>query len=395
MPRPPSILPAEASDLPSDEPPANASLMSAAATTTSRANDIPAPRLRDRLNPVPEVLKIFFTQNLRVMIHAGLPLSRALRTLAVQVTHPYFRRVIDAIRLAVESGLPLSKSLARFPHIFPEMYIQMVAAGEASGKLDESFTRLANQLKKRHTLIGRVRNALIYPIIVLIGMVGVSIVMLVFVLPKITEVFEESGGTLPLPTRILIGASSFLLHQWIVTVVVLITLVMLLVAVNRTPAGKRSFHRLALKLPIFGPMVHKLNIANFSRSLSSLLATDIPIVDAFRIIGRTMSNVHYRDATFDAAEQLKTGVTVVRSLERHPDLFPEILTQMISIGEESGTLENVAGEVAAFYEEEVDQTMANLSTIIEPIIILLLGLGVAAIAVAIILPIYSLGSQIS
>lgn len=349
----------------------------------------------DRFTSVPEVHRIFFTQNLRVMLHAGLPLGRALRTLADQISHKFFQKIIEHIRVSVESGVTLSSALAQYPRVFPELFVSMIAAGEQSGKLDEILSRLTIQLKKSHTLRAKTRNAMIYPIIVTIGMIAVSVVMLVVVLPKITEIFNETGAKLPLPTRILMAMSHFLVTRGLIVAAAVIILLAITIWFGRTLRGKRFFHALLLRSPIIGPIVQKMNLANFTRSMSSLLSTDIPIVQTFQIIARTMSNIQYRESLQAASEQLKTGASLVKTLEAYPRLYPPVVSQMISIGEESGTLDSVSSEVATFYEEEVDQTMANLSTIIEPIIILVLGLGVAAIAVAVILPIYSLGNQIN
>lgn len=348
----------------------------------------------DRLTSVPAVAKVFFTQNLRVMIRAGLPISRALSTIAAQVNNRLFRKVILSIRHDVESGEPLATALAKHPRIFPELYIAMISAGEASGQLDEVLDRLATQLKKQYALRGKIKNALIYPIVVLVGIVGVSIVMLVVVLPQITSIFKESGTSLPLPTRLLIAVSDFLVQQWWVVIAVVAVVIAGAVLVPRSSRGQRTLHRLLLHVPIIGAIIRKVALASFTRSLSSLLATDLPIVQTFHIISRTIGNRLYREAILEAADQLKTGAPVVRALDRHADLFPPLVTQMIAVGEESGTLEEVTNEVAVFLEDDVDQTMANLSTILEPIIILLLGLGVTGIALAIILPIYSLGNAL-
>lgn len=348
----------------------------------------------DRLTSVPAVTKVFFTQNLRVMIRAGLPIGRALSTIAAQVNNRLFRKVILAIRQAVESGEPLAAALAKHPKIFSELYIAMISAGEASGKLDDVLDRLTTQLKKQYALRGKIRNALIYPIVVLVGIVGVSIVMLVVVLPQITAIFEESDAALPLPTRILIAVSHFLVQRWWVMILAIVVILVGAILIPRTPRGQRTLHRLWLRLPIIGPIIRKVTLASFTRSLSSLLSTDLPIVQTFHIISRTIGNRLYRAAIVEAADQLKTGATLVRALDRHGKLFPPLITQMIAIGEESGTLEDVTNEVAVFLEDDVDQTMANLSTILEPVIILLLGLGVTGIALAIILPIYSLGNAL-
>lgn len=349
----------------------------------------------EKFGGVPVVEKLFFTQNLRVMMHAGLSLSRALNTVASQIKHRYFRKVIQDIRQNIESGVALSAALSKHPKVFPELFVSMIAAGETSGQLDEALSRLSAQMKKSYGLRSKVRNALIYPIVVVIGMVGVSVLMLVMVIPKIAEIFAASNAPLPLPTRILIGLSSIFTKYGLFTSGVVLVIIGFFITLNRTSSGRRAFHAAYLRLPILGSIIRKVNLASFARSFSSLLATDIPIVETFKIIARTMGNSLYREALVTCANQLKTGSTVVKTLERYPRLFPPMVTQMIAVGEESGSLEGVSAEVASFLEDDVDQTMANLSTILEPLIILVLGAGVAAIAVAVILPIYSLTSQIT
>ncbi len=347
---------------------------------------------RDRLNKIAVVDKVFFTENLRVMVHAGLPLGRALTTLGKQITNKYFRKVITGVRERVEGGVALSTALGEYNSIFPQLYVAMIAAGEGSGKLDEVLTRLAKQLKKDYALKAKIRNAMIYPTVVIVGIIAVAILMMVVVLPKITVAFTESNTPLPLPTRILMSASNFLIKHGVVVAAIVVGLIILLGWFRRTPNGRRLYDRALLRLPIAGKIIQKVGLANFTRSFSSLLSTDIPIVQTFTIIAKTMGNVLFRDALIKSGDRLKTGISVVKALEEYPRLFPPIVTQMIAIGEESGTLESVSAEIADFYEEDVDQTVANLSTILEPLIILILGLGVAGIALAVILPIYSLGS---
>lgn len=348
----------------------------------------------DRLQSVPMVERMFFTQYLQVMIRAGFSIGRALQTLAQQTNSKFFRRVITELQADVESGMTFSKSLAKHPRVFNEMYVNMVAAGESSGKLDEVLIRLALKMKKDHGLISKVKGALTYPIIILVVMLAVAILMTIVVIPKLTEVFAESGASLPLPTRILIGISHFLVSNGVLTVAVLLGLMIAVFRLIKTRRGKAAFDMLLLRLPIIGPIIKKVSLARFSRSLSSLLETSIPIIDAFAIMSRTMGNVWYRDALEEAGSKLRTGSTIAKVLERYPRLFPPLATQMIAVGEESGSLDSIAGELAQFYEEEVDQTMSNLSTIIEPVLMLILGVGVAAMAVAVILPIYSLSQQL-
>jgi len=349
----------------------------------------------DRFQTVPMVQRMFFTQYLQVMIRSGFSIGRALETLARQTTNKYFGRIILEVRDDVESGLAFSKSLAKYPRVFSEMYINMVAAGEASGKLDDVLLRLSTKMKKDHALTSKVKGALTYPIIIVVVMVIIAILMTVVVIPKLTEIFEESGGELPLATRIMIGFSDFLIQYGIYVAIGLVIFIAFGIRYVRTPAGRTLFDNFVLRAPIMGPIVKKISLARFTRSLASLLETNIPIVETFSIIGRTMGSIHYRLAIEEAGAKLKTGQAIARVLNKYPKLFPPLATQMIEIGEESGSLDSIADDLAEFYEDEVDQTMSNLSTIIEPVLMLLLGVGVALMAVSVILPIYSLSQQIT
>lgn len=380
----------------------NARLAGAAAARTAgphpetpHAPAHPTARGRFRREHIPQTQKIFFTQNLEVMVRTGFSLGIALRTLVKQVEHKRFKLVIADLKDQVEGGVPFAAALGRHPTVFPELFINMIAAGESSGRLDEVLKRLTLQMKKDARLKAKVRGALTYPIIVVIAMIGVGTGMLTFVIPKIAGVYQESGGTLPLPTRILLFVSDLLVHQGIWMAAALALLVFAFVRALQTPRGKRRFDALMLKLPVVAPIIQKINIAQITRTLSSLLATDIPIVTTFQIIAKTLGNRLYRESMDDAAESVKKGVAVVKALEANPKLYPPVVTQMVAIGEESGTLDTVSGEIANFYEEDVDQTMSNLSTILEPVLMLLIGAGVAGIALAVLLPIYNLSGQIS
>lgn len=344
---------------------------------------------------VPVVQKIFFTQNLGVMLRGGFSISRAMATLALQTNHAYFKRVILSLQQDLEGGSNFSQALRKFPRVFSELFINMIAAGEVSGKLDEVLKSLTVQMKKDHQLMSKVKGALTYPIVVVIAMIGAGVAMITFVIPKLLVVFESNNATLPLPTRVLIFISDLFQYQGLYIAIGTIGLVALLVWFGRTPKGQSFFDSLLLRAPIAGPIVRKINLARFTRNLSSMLATDIPIIQTFQIIGRTMSSVHYRRSIEEASEALRGGASISKVLERSPNLYPPLVQQMVSVGEESGTLDEVSGELANFFEEEVDQTMSNLSTIIEPVLLLVLGAAVAGMAVAILLPIYNLSEQIT
>lgn len=347
-----------------------------------------------RFQRIPATQKVFFVHNLEVMMRTGFSIGRALGVLAAQTSSKKLREIILEVKKEVESGVALAKALEKHKKYFSELFINMIAAGEASGKLDEVLKRLAIQMRKDHALMAKIKGALTYPAVVLAAMVGIVIVMMIFVIPQLTSVFTEAGAKLPLITRILFGSSAFLTHNVIWVVLGLIIIIFLMTRLLKSNKGRFYWHKLELKLPILSTIIKKVNLARFSRSLNSLLETDIPIVKTFEIIAKTLGNVHYRNAVKEAAEKLKTGATVQKCLEKYPDLFTPIILQMIAVGEESGTLDTISEEIASFYEEEVDQTMSNLANIIEPVLMLVLGVGVAVIVAAVILPIYSLSQAI-
>lgn len=363
----------------------------------SKSDAAPAkkrPALISFKRGVPLTEKIFFIQNLQVMVRTGISLAAALRTLSDQSSNGRFRTVINAIQDKVEKGQSFSSALSDYPYIFPDLMVSMIESGELSGKLEEVLTQLTNQLKKDHELIAKVRGAMMYPAIVIIAMAGIGTAMMIFVIPRLIGIFEEFRATLPLPTRILIAVSNFLTTHGIFVLIGAALLVTGLRLFARTEKGKRIFHGMLLHAPIFGGIVKKVNLARISRTFSSLLSTDIPIVQTALISSRTVNNVYYRDSLTDLSERLKKGSQVHQVFESYPRLYPPVVTQLARVGEESGALENVLVELAAFYEEDIDQIMKNLPSIIEPLLILVLGAGVGAMAIAIIMPMYSLTQSI-
>lgn len=349
----------------------------------------------EEVQGVPIVQKIFFTQNLGVMLRGGFSISRAMGTLALQTNHKYFRRVILELKSDLESGNNLAQSLKKHPRVFPDLFINMISAGEVSGKLDDVLKALTVQMKKDHQLISKVKGAMTYPIVVIIAMIGAGIAMVTFVVPKLADIFSQNGAKLPLPTRVLIGISDLFRLHWLILIICVAGAIVAGVSFGRSKVGQRWIDTLILHAPIAGPIVKKINLARFTRSLSSMLATDIPIIQTFQVIGRTLTSLQYRQSIEESAQALRGGLSIAKVLEKYPKLYPPLVQQMVSVGEESGTLDEVSGELATFYEEEVDQIMSNLSTIIEPVLLLMLGGAVAGMAVAIMLPIYSLTDQVS
>lgn len=366
-----------------------------AVDTSKKSGQVNLDDLINRFRGVPVVQKIFFTQNLGVMLRGGFSISRAMATLALQTNHQYFKRVILSLQQDLEGGTSFSVSLKKFPRVFSELFVNMVAAGELSGKLDDVLKSLTIQMKKDYQLMSKVKGALTYPIVVIVAMIGAGIAMITFVIPKLLAVFESNNAVLPLPTRVLIWISDAFQNYGLFIGLGALLLLVGLIWFGRTNFGATMFDAMLLHAPIAGPILRKINLARFTRNLSSMLATDIPIIQTFQVIGRTMTSVHYRRSIDDASQALRSGSSIAKVLERNPELYPPLIQQMVSVGEESGTLDEVSAELANFFEEEVDQTMSNLSTIIEPVLLLVLGAAVAGMAVAILLPIYNLSEQIS
>jgi len=360
---------------------------------------VTAPVIRQQIKPglfqkISIVDKIFFAQNLQVMIRAGLPMAAALKTLIDQTENKLLKKILNDINDHVVRGITLSDALARHPKVFSELFVNMIRAGEKSGKLEEVLGQVTVQLRKNHALIAKVRGALTYPIIVIIAMIGIGIGMIVFVIPKITDIFSEVNATLPLPTRILIGLSNFIINNGLLVTLGVIILIWLFMRFIKSKRGRHLWHRLLLKLPVLNSILKKINLASFCRTFSSLIKTDIPIVQAFKITASTINNVIYREAIDNMGDQVRQGVQIASILPQYPMLFPPLVVQMITVGENTGSLDKLLEELAGFYEEEVDQTMSTLSTIIEPLLMIILGIGVGSMAVAIILPLYSLTQSI-
>jgi type IV pilus assembly protein PilC len=345
---------------------------------------------------VPLTEKVFFAENLRVMVHAGLSISEGLNTLAMQSESKHFRRVILHVKENVEQGRLLSMGLAKFPKIFPAVFTNMIQIGEVSGTLENVLGELAMQMKKDYNLRAKVRGAMTYPIVVLVAMVGITTGLLVFVLPKLLDAFKEFGDVkLPATTRFLMWASDFMQAHGLMVGLGFIGLIIAFVMFVKTKIGRSITDRFIISGPIIGPIARKVNLARFSRTISGLMHTDIPVILAFNVTADVLGNVHYAAASRECAERIKKGETISLTLTRYPKLFPPLVVQMVMVGERSGTVDSLMADVATFYEEQVDQTLANLSSIIEPVLILSLGGMVGMIAVAVIAPIYSLSQAVS
>lgn len=348
----------------------------------------------DSIRPIPNVEKIFFTQNLGVMLKSGLSASRAFRTMALQTSNSKFKRILIKITRDVEKGETISSSMKNFPNTFSPIFVSMIQAGEVSGQLERVLGELTGQLKKSHDLKNKIKAAVLYPIVVLSAMILIGGAMMIFVIPKLIVVFDEFNAELPLPTRILIGLSSFINKYIIIIVPVVIFILVGLFWITRRGTGQMIWHKIILTSPIAKKISVKINLAKISRTLSSLITTDIPIVKSILLTSQVVNNALYKNSLIKISKNLEEGKTMSSQMKYYPKLYPPITQQMVQVGEETGEISNILSQLAQFYEEDVSNTMNSLPSIIEPILILILGGAVGGMAVAIIMPMYSLSSAI-
>lgn len=344
-------------------------------------------------NRVTMAQKLFLVQNLSVMIRAGVPLVGALTAVAQQTEAPRLKITLLSIKSNIEKGNPFYQSLEAYPRIFNNLFISMIKAGESSGKLEESLVQLYEQMKKTYDMLRKVRSALIYPVIVVVAMIGIGIAMMIYVIPNISQIFKEVNATLPIFTRALIAISDFTVNNGLLVSLGIATIVAGIWFLMKVRQVRYYWQLLLLNLPVFKMIIKKVNIARFARTLGSLLNTEVPIASAMEITGDVLNNLHYKKALAASRESIKKGVSIEETLRQYRSLFPPVVTQMIAIGEKSGSLDKVLSEMANYYEEEVNQIMNDLPSILEPILIMVLGAGVASMAIAIIMPMYSLAEQ--
>ncbi|OGD57133.1 hypothetical protein A2V71_01715 [Candidatus Berkelbacteria bacterium RBG_13_40_8] len=333
--------------------------------------------------------KIIFTKQLAMMVKGGLPLVEALNALKEQTENQVFREAIIQITDEVRGGIALSKALEKHPNIFPKLYISVTASGEQSGKLDQVLERLADQLQKDYDLITKVKAAITYPIIIVCALLGVVVLMLVFVVPQLKSIFSEMGVELPIFTRILLGTSDFVIHFWYIVIIVIIGLYLAIRYWGKTPGGRLSIDTFKIKVPIFGQLSRKIYMARFTRTMATLVASGLPMLRILETVKEVVGNQVYKMAFEGISQDVESGVTLSVAL-RKQKVFPPMISQMIAVGEKSGKIDEILLHLANFYDKEVEASTAALASMIEPILIIIIGAGVGAAIAAVILPIYSL-----
>lgn len=333
-----------------------------------------------------------FTRQFATMVNAGLPITESLLILRAQAKGS-MSRVVAQVLSDVESGEPMSKAFMKHPNVFSPTYIALIKSGEAGGVLDTVLVKLADDLEKQQDFKGKVKGALIYPEIIIVGMVVVAAIMMIFVVPKLTSLYAEFNAVLPLPTRILMGISDLTIKFWPMVLAFFVVSYYVFKAYSKTKNGRLKIDELVYKIPIIGPLQKQVALTELTGTLSLMIGSGVSILESLNITTGVVNNMIIKNALYDVSDQVEKGFPVSFAFSKHPDIFPFILSQMIAVGEETGKMEEVLAKVSHVFETEADQKVKGLTSAIEPVVMVILGLGVGFLVIAIILPIYNLTSQ--
>ncbi len=333
-----------------------------------------------------------FTRQLATMIVAGLSLPDALTILRTQATNPAFVRLIADVEHQIVGGGNLGDSLAKYPNVFSPIYIALVRAGESSGTLDKVLTRLADTLESQAEFRSKIKGAMVYPVIIVIGMVAVVMVMMTVVIPKLTDLYKDFGIDLPLSTKLLISASNFFVQFWWLMIAGMVGLVVAYGKWKKTPIGELMVDSITLKIPLFGDLTKKVLLVEFTRTLAMLISAGIHILQGLQTLRDSLGNVLYRNAIDEIGKKVEKGFPLGETFAQY-DVFPPIVSQMMKVGEETGKLDDTLVKLSRYFESESEHLVRGLTTAIEPIIMIVLGVGVGFIVISVITPIYNLTSQ--
>src|SRR5712691_5919549 len=336
---------------------------------------------------------VIFTRQFATMIDAGLPLVQCLDILANQLDNLAFREVLTKVKVKVESGSTLADALKDHPKVFDTLFVQLVAAGEIGGILDTILNRLAAYIEKNEKLKNKVKGAMVYPSIVLTVAIGVTVVLLLFVTPTFEKMFKDFGGAMPAPTQIVIDLSKFLQHNIIYMIVVLIGVVIGFRAYLNWPKGREQWDAFVIRTPIFGPLIRKVAVARFTRTLGTMISSGVPILDAMEVVAKTAGNSVVEKAIRYTKEKIEEGKTIVQPLAE-TKVFPPMVVQMIGVGEATGAMDQMLTKIADFYDDEVDAAVNALTSLIEPVMMVFLGGVVGGFLIAMYLPIFSIAGAV-
>lgn len=334
----------------------------------------------------------YFTSQLATMINAGLPLISALSILAEQSTNPKMRKVVSDIKRQIEGGSSFAEALERHPNLFSTLYVSLVRAGEAAGKIDDILARLAQTMEETREFKSTVKGAMIYPALIMVAMAIVMAIMVIFVIPKLATLYSEFDLDLPFPTRVLIFISDFVTTKWWLALLIIVGLFIIFAFWRKTPAAKRIFDRISLRIPIFGALKVKVLMAEFCRTLSILINAGVPVIEALSLVKGSLDNLYYQEALEEVITQVKKGSSLAEPISKNP-YFPLIVSRMVGIGEQTGKVDETLMKVANYFEVESKHTIKGLTTLIEPLILIVFGIGVGFLVWSVLSPIYQLMGQ--
>jgi type IV pilus assembly protein PilC len=330
-----------------------------------------------------------FSRQFATMINSGLSLLRALTILGEQTSNRRLGGVIIQVRAEVEKGTSLSAAMAKHPKVFNRLYVSMVRAGEIGGFLDQVLVKVAETFEKEVALRGKIRSAMTYPVVVFTMVIGIVAAMLIFIVPTFEGLYESLGGTLPLPTRMLMNASNILRRFFLLVVLGAIVLAVLFRRWKASQKGRYQWDKFKLKVKVFGPLFHKTALSRFSRTLATLIHSGVPILQALEIVGETVSNQVISRAVRDVQDSVREGESLATPLSKHA-AFPAMVVQMMAVGEETGALDTMLHKVADFYDQEVEAAVASLTSMIEPILIAVMGAAVGGMVIALYMPLFNI-----
>lgn len=336
--------------------------------------------------------RIMMVRNLSAAIKAGLSIIEALDIMIVDAEKKVLKEILISAKSSLENGQPLWKTFESYGDLFPIVFVGMVKAGEASGELDKTLDELSNHLAREYTLAGKIKSALMYPVVLLGAAVAVVILLLIFVLPRLSRTFESSGVELPFITKLLINVSNIVTFNWFVDGAVIIFLLWFFLYFRKTSKGRRFFSWAFFRIPVAKELVKKVALVRFTRTLASLIKSGTPMLEALNLSADSVGNATYKKVIIESIKKVKSGIPLSNSLEVYPALFPRFLVGLMAVGEKTGTLDHTLSTFSGFYDEEIDNTLKTLMSLIEPILIVSMGLIVALIAIAVLLPIYRLAS---
>lgn len=334
--------------------------------------------------------RILLARNLAAAVKSGIGLLEIINILLADATKSAMKKILTRAKGNIENGKPLWVTFTEFPNFFPPIFAGMVKAGEASGKLDHTLAELSRHLTREYGLTRKIRSALAYPAILLVASFGIVVFLMTFVLPRLSKIFQQSGAELPAITRMVVAASNFITNNLFLLFIAIALSIVFIAYSRKTKFGGKILFKILFRIPLVGELIKKVALVRFARTLGGLISSGMPIIESLELTAGSVANPYYQEIIFQSIERIKSGVPISKTLAENPDFFPRFLTSLVAVGERTGQLDEILKNFADFYDEEIDQVVKDLTSFLEPVLLLLMGLIVGVIALSILLPIYGL-----